>query len=228
MFAFALAVFLLLITPGPGVLSLAGVGTAYGCKKGIRYLGGLWIGNNLVSFAVISGLAALLLADPIVRNVLLFISATYLLFLASKIAFAGSKVAFIHMTTPGLVSGITLQLINPKAYAVHTMLFSGFVIYPESFANETGIKVVLSNLIWVFIHFCWLYAGVKVNELGLQARTQKLINLAMAICLVIVVILSVWSVLYHRLGPPMHDSHAVSLSLLIANARIGSFFVTNV
>ena len=33
MLAFAFAVFLLLITPGPGVLSLAGVGTAYGWKK---------------------------------------------------------------------------------------------------------------------------------------------------------------------------------------------------
>ena len=129
-------------TPGPGVLSLAGVGTAYGWKKGAQYLGGLWIGNNLVSFAVISGLAALLLADPIVRNVLLFISATYLLFLAGKVAFAGSKVAFIHMTAPGLVSGITLQLINPKAYAVHNILFGGFVIHPERFVVETSINVL--------------------------------------------------------------------------------------
>ncbi len=197
MFAFAFAVFLLLITPGPGVLSLAGVGTAYGWKKGIRYLGGLWIGNNLVSFIVISGLAALVLADPFVRNVLLFISATYLLLLAGKVAFAGSKVAFFHMTAPGLVSGVTLQLINPKAYAVQTTLFSGFVIYPESFAIETCIKVVLSNLIWVLLHFFWLYAGVKVNELDLQVQTQKLINFAMAVCLVMVVILSVWSVLLY-------------------------------
>ena len=30
MLTFALAVFLLIITPGPGVLSLAGVGAAYG------------------------------------------------------------------------------------------------------------------------------------------------------------------------------------------------------
>ena len=197
MLAFAFAVFLLLITPGPGVLSLAGVGTAYGWKKGIHYLGGLWIGNNLVSFVVISGLAALVLADPVVRNILLFISVNYLLYLAGKVAFAGSKVAFIHMTAPGLISGITLQLINPKAYAVHTTLFSGFMIYPESFAIETFMKIVLSNLIWVLLHFFWLYAGVKVNELNLQTQTQKLINLVMAICLVIVVILSVWSALFY-------------------------------
>ena len=176
---------------------MAGVGTAYGWKKAIRYLGGLWIGNNLVSFIFISGLAALVLADPFVRNALLFISATYLLLLAGKVAFAGSKVAFIHMTAPGLVSEVPLQLINPKAYAVHTTLFSGFVIYPESFSIETCIKVVLSNLIWALLHFFWLYAGVTVNELNLQVQTQKLINFAMAVCLVMVVILSVWSVLFY-------------------------------
>ena len=108
MFAFAFAVFLLLITPGPGVLSLAGVGTTYGWKKGTQYLGGLWIGNNLISFVVISGLVALVLADPVVRNILLFISVTYLLYLASRVAFAGSTVAFIHMPAPRVVSGITL------------------------------------------------------------------------------------------------------------------------
>ena len=142
MFAFTFAVFLLLITPELGVLSLAGVSTAYGWKKGIHYLSGLSIRNKLVSFIAISGLAALVLADPFVRNVLLLISASYLLFLAGKVAFTVSNVAFIHMIAPGLVSGITLKLLNPKAYAVHNMLFGGFVIYPESFVVETGINVL--------------------------------------------------------------------------------------
>ena len=84
MLAFAFAVFLLIITPGPGVLSLAGVGTAYGWTHGIRYLTGLWIGNNLVSLAVISGLAALVLANPVIRTILLFASAAYLIYLAAS------------------------------------------------------------------------------------------------------------------------------------------------
>ena len=46
MLTFALAVFLLIITPGPGVLTLAGVGSAFGYKPGFRYLLGLLIGQN--------------------------------------------------------------------------------------------------------------------------------------------------------------------------------------
>ena len=68
MFTFALAVFLLIITPGPGVMSLAGVGAAFGWRQGIEYLGGLFIGTNVVCLAVISGLAAIVLADTVIRT----------------------------------------------------------------------------------------------------------------------------------------------------------------
>ena len=66
---FALAVLLLTITPGPAVLTLAGVGSAFGWRHGVLFLSGLFIGVHLVCFAVISGLAALIMADPVVRVV---------------------------------------------------------------------------------------------------------------------------------------------------------------
>lgn len=195
MLTFALAVFLLIITPGPGVLSLAGVGAAFGWRQGIQYLAGLFIGTNIVCLAVISGLAAIVLADPIVRTILLAVSAAYLAYLAFRIAFAGAKIAFISMSTPGLMAGLTLQFINPKAYAVNTTLFSGFAFYPESLFIETGLKLLIANVIWLLLHCLWLYAGVKINRLELVPRTQRAINFGMAACLLAVVILSVWSLL---------------------------------
>jgi threonine/homoserine/homoserine lactone efflux protein len=195
MLTFALAVFLLIITPGPGVLSLAGVGAAFGWRQGIQYLAGLFIGTNIVCLAVISGLAAIVLADPIVRTILLAVSAAYLAYLAFRIAFAGAKIAFISMSTPGLMAGLTLQFINPKAYAVNTTLFSGFAFYPESLFIETGLKLLIANVIWLLLHCLWLYAGVKINRLELAPRTQRTINFGMAACLLAVVILSVWSLL---------------------------------
>jgi len=195
MFTFAAAVFLLIITPGPGVLSTAGVGAAHGWRQGLFYVGGLCAGTNLVSFAVISGLAAVILAEPLVRTILMFTSAAYLGYLALRIALAGAKITFIQTTAPGFVAGLTLQFINPKAYAVNTTLFSGFAFYPESFAVETGLKLVIVNMIWIPLHLLWLYAGVRLNSLNLAPRTQRAINLIMALCLIGGVILSVWSVL---------------------------------
>ena len=74
MYSFALSVFLLPITPGPAVLTLAGVGSAFGWRIGLLFLSGLFVGVHLVCFAVISGLAALIMGDPTVRFVLLMMS----------------------------------------------------------------------------------------------------------------------------------------------------------
>jgi threonine/homoserine/homoserine lactone efflux protein len=194
MISFALAVLLLTITPGPAVLTLAGVGSAFGWRQGLLFLSGLFIGVHLVCFAVISGLAALVMADPVVRTVLLLASSAYLGYLALRIALAGTKIGFIHMAAPGFVTGVTLQLINPKAYAVNTMLFSSFAFYPESFAIETTLKLIINNSMWIPIHVLWLYAGVKVSQLNLPTHTHRLINLIMAGCLLAVVGLSVWSI----------------------------------
>ena len=81
MYSFALSVFLLTITPGPAVLTLAGVGSAFGWRLGLLFLSGLFVGVHLVCFAVISGLAALIMADPTVRFVLLMVSSAYLAYL---------------------------------------------------------------------------------------------------------------------------------------------------
>ena len=194
MLIFAAAVFLLIITPGPGVLSTAGVGAAFGWRHGLFYVGGLCVGTNMVGLAVISGLAAVILAEPVVRTVLLFASSGYLGYLALRISLARSRIAFIRTTAPGFFAGLTLQFINPKAYAVNTALFSSFAFYPESFAVETALKLIIMNIVWLPVHLAWLYAGVKVNSLDLPPRILRAINLGMAACLLAVVILSVWSV----------------------------------
>ena len=195
MLTFAIVSLLMFITPGPGVLSLAGVGAAFGWRHSLRYMAGLFAGHFLVSIAVITGLAAIILAEPFIRRLLLLASAGYLGYLALRIALAGSKISFIQINAPGFMTGMTLQFVNPKAYAVHTTFFTGFAFYPDSFVVETGLKLIIMNAIWISLHLCWLYAGCKLNELNLPDKIQKLINIFMAICLVAVVGMSAWSVL---------------------------------
>lgn len=194
MLTFAAAVFLLIVTPGPGVLSTAGVGAAYGFKPGLSYVGGLFLGTNMVALAVITGLAAIILAIPVVREVLMVASVAYLLYLAARIAFAGSRIAFIEAkSAPGIGAGLLLQAINPKAYAVNTALITGFAFYPASLAVETGLKLVIINLIWIPIHLGWLWAGVALHRLNLPDRTQRRINYGMALAMLGVVVLAILS-----------------------------------
>ncbi|MCY3984397.1 MAG: LysE family transporter [Roseovarius sp.] len=194
MLAFAAAVFLLIITPGPGVLSAAGFGSAYGFNASLRYVFGLFVGTNLVLIAVMSGLAAIVLSVPGLRSALMALSVCYLTFLAAKIALAGSRLGFIEAKSPpGVTAGVMLQLINPKAYAVNTSLVTGFGYAPDAFLYEMLTKALIMNAIWIPIHLAWLFAGVVLHRLNLPLRTQRAINMLMATSMIGVVALALWS-----------------------------------
>lgn len=193
MLVFLTAVFFLLITPGPGVLSTAGVGSAFGAKPGYRYVFGLFLGTNLVALAVVTGLAGLILAQPAIRTFLMYASVLYLCYLAAKIAFAGSNIAFIESSrAPGIFDAILLQLINPKAYVVNTALFTGFPFEQSSLLIETLWKFVLINAIWIPIHLVWLAAGIGLKRMELSSSWQRIINIFMACSLLAVVFLAMY------------------------------------
>jgi threonine/homoserine/homoserine lactone efflux protein len=178
---FAAAVLLLLITPGPGVLSTAGIGAGFGRRAGLRYLIGLVVGTDLVAMAVISGLAVVVRSIEPLRVVLFYASIAYLAYLAARIALAGTRIGSMEArTAPDARDGVILQLINPKAWVGNTTLFSGFPLASLGGGWETALKLVVINTVWIPIHLPWLAAGVQVKRLALPPRVQVGINLTMA------------------------------------------------
>ena len=193
MLTFALACFLLIVTPGPGVLSVAGVGSGFGFKQGSLFLWGLCLGNALVALAVASGIAAAVLSVTYVRELLLALSVCYMCYLAFKVAFAGSRVGFIEAEkAPRFLDGTALQLVNPKAYAANTFLFSGFNLLPDNIPLETVLKLGIWISIWIPMHFAWLMVGITIRRLELPERTQRAINIFMALLMLIVVFLAIF------------------------------------
>ncbi len=88
---------------------------------------------------------------------------------------------------PGLMAGLLLQPINPKAYVVNTTLFSGFVLGPDAYWVEVAVKLLVLNVIWIPIHPGWLAAGVWLEHFDLPERTHRAINIAMAAAMLAVV-----------------------------------------
>ena len=191
MLNFALAAIFLLITPGPGVLTTAGVAAAYGFRSGLAYMWGIVLGGQAVLLAVATGLAAIVFAVPFVREVLLAASATYLLYLAARIALSGKDIGFIEGKSPRFIDGFLLQIINPKGYAVGTAVFSGFPLFPDDLVLENAVKVAVMFAVAVPVHLAWLYAGAALKRLALGAGLTRAINYAMALALTAVVILAV-------------------------------------
>ncbi|MEW9920454.1 LysE family translocator [Marimonas sp. MJW-29] len=195
MIEFALAVFFLLITPGPGVLTTAGIGAAFGFRAGLGFMTGLCLGGFVTMMMVITGMAAVILAVPWLRLALLFTSVAYLTYLAWRVASAGAQVGFIAAKVPlGFFNGFALQFINPKAYVVATTLFSGFAFMPAHPVGEVIAKLIIFNAIWIPVHLIWLGAGVKLHALNLSQRTQRIINIGMAAAMLAVVGIALFAV----------------------------------
>ncbi len=193
MLTFIAAVFFLIITPGPGVLTVAGNAAGYGFARGIPYALGVVSGSLVVMGLVASGLAALVFSIPYVREVLLGASLCYLLYLAWRIASSGSGIAIIETDKPlNFFNGFMLSLINPKGYAVFTTIVGGFNFYPDNALIELGMKFAIFTSMSVPIHILWNGMGASLKHLPLGPRGHRIVNIAMAVSMLLVVGLAVY------------------------------------
>lgn len=192
MLAFGMAVFLLMLTPGPAILMIINTGINNGFRRSIQFVIGIIFGANIVALSVILGLASLILNYPILRLILLIFSSAYLIYLALKIL----RQSFINSANfpnkkLNFGNGIIIQLLNPKNYLVQIALFSGFLIWPNDFILEIIYKILIANLIWIPGHLAWLALGASVKTFKFSKATMNYINFIMALLILSVIFLAI-------------------------------------
>ena len=191
MIAYIIISFLMMVTPGPGVLSLAGVGAGFGWKVGMMYLIGLFFGTNGVALLVVLGFKQFLFEIEGVELTFLFLSLSYLSFLSWRIATSENKTGFKQsLKAPKLYEGIFLQFVNPKAYVVQGHLFVVLSLGMASYNAEILTKFFIVNSIWIPIHLFWLWLGISLKRWSLASNKQVWVNRGMGLSLFAVVILS--------------------------------------
>ena len=191
MVAYIIISFLMMVTPGPGVLSLAGVGAGFGWRVGIMYLIGLFFGTNGVALLVVLGFKQFLFEIDGVELTFLFLSLSYLSFLSWRIATSDNKTGFKETSkAPKLYEGIFLQFVNPKAYVVQGHLFVVLSLGMTSYNLEILTKFLIVNSIWIPIHIFWLWLGISLKKWSLASKKQIWVNRGMGLALFAVVILS--------------------------------------
>ena len=191
MVAYIIISFLMMVTPGPGVLSLAGVGAGFGWRVGIMYLIGLFFGTNGVALLVVLGFKQFLFEIDGVELTFLFLSLSYLSFLSWRIATSDNKTGFKETSkAPKLYEGIFLQFVNPKAYVVQGHLFVVLSLGMASYNLEILTKFLIVNSIWIPIHIFWLWLGISLKKWSLASKKQIWVNRGMGLALFAVVILS--------------------------------------
>lgn len=191
MITYIIISFLMMVTPGPGVLSLAGVGAGFGWKVGMMYLIGLFFGTNGVALLVVLGFKQFLFEIDGVEITFLLLSLSYLSFLSWRIATSDNKTGFKQsLKAPRLYEGIFLQFVNPKAYVVQGHLFVVLSLGMASYSNEIIVKFIIVNSIWIPIHLLWLWLGISLKKWSLAVNKQIWVNRGMGLALFAVVVLS--------------------------------------
>ena len=181
MLTFALAVTLLMLTPGPAVLMIANIGVNFNFRKGLPFVLGVIIGANVVAVSVMLGIATIINTYTLLRLILLTISSIFIFYLAVKILMKNpEEQKTSNFTKINFYDGLILQILNPKNYIVQITLFSGFLIGDDNFILEAVIKLLIANMIWLPMHLVWLILGVRINKMQLSKKSLRILNMIMA------------------------------------------------
>ena len=185
LFGFVLAGLALLASPGPATLSLAATGAAFGARRGLGYMAGIATGMIIVMGIIATGVMGVLLAMPGAAPVLTTLAATYIVYLAYRIATAPPLAESTNQRRqPTFIGGMFLSLVNPKAYAAVAALFSGFVLVEERLDLDAALKIIILLTILSITNMAWLFVGTALTRFAREPGINRAINMIFAVLLV--------------------------------------------
>jgi threonine/homoserine/homoserine lactone efflux protein len=127
--AFVIAFTLLLLLPGPGNLALITSAGKGGLKGGVASVFGLLVGDQVLLWLTVAGVAALLSAKPLVFHALQWLGAAYLAWLGFKMLTtkAGDKPLLNIKAGHYFRQTLVITLFNPKAIMFYVAFFPQFI-----------------------------------------------------------------------------------------------------
>ena len=127
--AFVAAFVLLLFLPGPGNLALITSTSQGGMKGGIASVMGLILGDQILLWLTVAGVAALLQTYPHLFMAMQWVGAAYLSWLGVRMVFARPGEGPSIKITPGKYFKETMfiTLLNPKAIMFYFAFFPQFI-----------------------------------------------------------------------------------------------------
>lgn len=126
---FVITVLVFLLIPGPGNLALITSTSKGGIRGGIAATLGVILGDQVLMWSAIAGVAALLTAYPHIFSAMQWLGAAYLAWLGGKMLLAKAGAAPVLHIKPHhyLKQALMITLFNPKAILFYMAFFPLFV-----------------------------------------------------------------------------------------------------
>ena len=168
--AFVAAFVLLLFLPGPGNLALITSTTQGGMRGGVASVVGLILGDQILLWMTVAGVAALLQTYPHLFLALKWVGAAYLAWLGFKMVFSKSGEGPSIKITPGQYFKETMfiTLLNPKAIMFYFAFFPQFIDPEQHQGIITFVFMAVTIAVFGFM-YCF---GVVVITHTMAARIR--------------------------------------------------------
>lgn len=183
--AFIAFAFVTSVTPGPNNMMLLASGVNFGLRRSLPHMFGISLGFMLLVASVGLGLGQLFEQVPLLYNVLRYLGAAYLLYLAWKIANSGAPDS--QSNTAGkpfsFLQAAAFQWVNPKAWI---MAIGAITTYTpqENFVVNVLLIAALFALVNCPSVGLWTVAGSLLRNWLCNARALRIFNISMAVLLV--------------------------------------------
>lgn len=178
-------------SPGPATLSVAATAAAYGFRGALAYVLGINLGTIAVLLAVALGASTLLHALPQLALPVTIAASLYILYLAFRIVTAPPLGDMKGNMAPGLFPGLALAVSNPKAYLAIAAVYSKATLVPSDAFTDALLKCMVLSAAIIVIHALWAIAGSVLTAALRDPKASRLVNLALAAALVIVLLIDI-------------------------------------
>ena len=176
--------FVMYATPGPNNSILTASGIKFGFIRSIPNIIGISSGHGLQLALVCFGLGSLFTQFPILLEVLKYIGACYLLYLAWKM-FGSLNISMTEEKSSPLkyYEAILFQFVNPKAWVICITAVSLF--YPENVNLIIGtlFLVIMSTIINLPSISMWAFGGSIIRRYLSNKKLKTIIEWILAILL---------------------------------------------
>ncbi|MEE4186859.1 MAG: LysE family translocator [Roseobacter sp.] len=146
-------------TPGPANMALMATGARYGFRAALPFVAGVALGKQLIIWPIGFGLMEVAVRAPWVHEVLKYVSAAYIFWLAWKVGHLRFSPDAPTDDAPGFLAGVVVHPLNPKAWAMIVGGFTAFVAPDTPALQATAVIAAVLLACQVLLHPLWTLAG---------------------------------------------------------------------
>ena len=176
--------FVMYVTPGPNNSILTASGIKFGFLRSIPNILGIPTGHGLQLALVCLGLGSLFSAFPILLDILRYVGASYILYLAYRMFGSLNITSSEEKSRPlKYYEAILFQFVNPKAWVICITAVSLFYPEKENLFVGTLFMVIMSTIINIPSISIWAFGGSVIRHYLSNTSLKKIIEWILALLL---------------------------------------------